>query len=45
MVVKLSVDVARLEATIAVCEGGVDDLWRGIAVSQRSHDIRRDSQL
>jgi len=49
MVVELSIDVASdsagLETTVAISKGGVDGLGTGIAVNQRSHGIRRDSQM
>jgi hypothetical protein len=48
MVVDLSIEVAcdsaHLDATVAISKGGVDGLGMGIAVNQRSHGIRRDSQ-
>ena len=49
ILVELSIDVARdcacLEATIAICEGGVGGLGAGVAVSQGSHGTHRESQL
>jgi hypothetical protein len=46
--VELNIDVARdcarLEATIAIREGGVDGLGAGVAVSQGSHGTQRESQ-
>ena len=43
--IDMACDCARLEATIAICEGGVDDMGTGIVVSQGSHGTRRESQL